>query len=167
MFFFSDLFSTRKPIVLVKENLYMKELCLRLFTLRSFFLACTKSGLTQCAFFFQHKSGKELEAFLCNDFLLLTRENSSLAKKIGKDSEKQYVLYQPVCTMIPRILSAFILIIMIIIVVIIIMNIIIIYHHYNDHYYHRYHYYHHYYYHHYRDHHHDYHHRDSLTSNNT
>ncbi|XP_046849050.1 intersectin-1-like [Xenia sp. Carnegie-2017] len=44
---------------------------------------------------FKHKSGKELQAFLCNDFLLLTRENSSLAKKIGKDSEKQYVLYQP------------------------------------------------------------------------
>ena len=107
IFFFSDLFSTRKPIVLVKENLYMKELCLRLFTLRSFFLACTKSGLTQCAFFFQHKSGKELQAFLCNDFLLLTRENSSLAKKIGKDSEKQYVLYQPVCTMIIGITNNF------------------------------------------------------------
>ncbi|XP_028409524.1 intersectin-1-like isoform X2 [Dendronephthya gigantea] len=44
---------------------------------------------------YKHKSGKELQAFLCNDFLLLTRENSSLAKKISKDSEKQYVLYQP------------------------------------------------------------------------
>jgi hypothetical protein len=61
--------------------------------------------LTQRVFFFQHKSGKELQAFLCNDFLLLTRENSFLAKKIGKDSEKQYVLYQPVCVMIKGIAS--------------------------------------------------------------
>lgn len=57
---------------------------------------CVQFQLNENGFFLQHKSGKELQAFLCNDFLLLTRENSSLAKKIGKDSEKQYVMYQPV-----------------------------------------------------------------------
>ena len=72
-------------------------------------------------FSLQHKSGKELQGFLCNDFLLLTRENSSLAKKIGKDSEKQYVMYQPVGIVIRIIVSIIIIFIIRIIVSIIII----------------------------------------------
>lgn len=54
------------------------------------------------SFFFsqQAKSGKELKAFLFNDFLLLTRPQSSitgnLSKKIGFDSNIKYTLYRQV-----------------------------------------------------------------------
>lgn len=46
---------------------------------------------------FQVKSGKELKAFLFNDFLMLTRPRSSitgsLSKKIGFESNEQDVIY--------------------------------------------------------------------------
>jgi hypothetical protein len=53
--------------------------------------------------FFQVKGGKELKAFLFNDFLLFTRPQSSitgnLSKKIGFDSNEagtQYTIYRKV-----------------------------------------------------------------------
>lgn len=46
---------------------------------------------------FQVKSGKELKAFLFNDFLMLTRPRSSIAgslsKKIGFESNEQDAIY--------------------------------------------------------------------------
>ena len=51
----------------------------------------------------QYKSGKELKAFLFNDFLLFTRPNISItdqiSKKMGKDSNDadiQYTVYRKV-----------------------------------------------------------------------
>ena len=48
-------------------------------------------------YLFQVKSGKELKAFLFNDFLMLTRPQTSIAgslsKKIGFESNEHDVMY--------------------------------------------------------------------------